>query len=67
MKSLANVSVPYWGSNYLMSNGRIVDVTDSRVSVPYWGSNYLIKTKFHTKQSQGVSVPYWGSNYLINL
>ena len=37
-----SVSVPYWGSNYLI---KMIEMNrwDGVVSVPYWGSNYLIK------------------------
>ena len=58
------VSVPYWGSNYL-----IVQPDDGiigyNVSVPYWGSNYLIITITIMLAGLCVSVPYWGSNYLM--
>ena len=36
------VSVPYWGSNYLMGVGKSTTI-GLIVSVPYWGSNYLMK------------------------
>ena len=35
------VSVPYWGSNYLIGY-TVYNATVNSVSVPYWGSNYLI-------------------------
>ncbi len=57
------VSVPYWGSNYLMGVGKSTTI-GLIVSVPYWGSNYLIVLSIH-RCMIGVSVPYWGSNYLI--
>ena len=38
------VSVPYWGSNYLIDD-TLHYWTLNLVSVPYWGSNYLINVE----------------------
>ena len=38
------VSVPYWGSNYLIETIGYYAMFEL-VSVPYWGSNYLIINK----------------------
>ena len=41
------VSVPYWGSHYLIGLLTFVREQAEHVSVPYWGSHYLILDEYN--------------------